>query len=113
MIALFLNVMPLLQSLVSRACKQGIKSKGVAIKCCKEKITSRPNEWANIPCFLKGQANIVNYLEAGKATIRSGARTDKSAKVKVFLPLISDFHVLAKNFECFLFPLLPATSLSE
>ena len=35
--------MPFLQSLVPRACKQGIKSKAGAIKCCKEiKITAPP-----------------------------------------------------------------------
>ena len=33
-----------------QACKQGIKSKAGAIKCCKEiKITALPNEWLNIP----------------------------------------------------------------
>ena len=46
----FLNLMPLLQSLVPRACVQGIKSKAGAIKCCKEiKVTAPPNEWCNIP----------------------------------------------------------------
>ena len=44
------KLMPLLQSLVPRACKQGIKSKARAIKCCKEiQISSPPNEWRNIP----------------------------------------------------------------
>ena len=45
LIAPFLNVMPLLQSLA----KQGIKSKARAIKCCKEKITLPPKDWGNIP----------------------------------------------------------------
>ena len=45
----FLNLMPLLHSLVPRACKQGIKSKAGAIKCCKEiKITAPPIEQHNI-----------------------------------------------------------------
>ena len=43
LIAPFLALMPLLQSLVSQACKQGIQSKAGAIKCCKEtKITAPP-----------------------------------------------------------------------
>ena len=48
------NLLPLLQSLVPRACKQGNKSKAGAIKCCKEsKITAPPNEWHNIPMFFQ------------------------------------------------------------
>ena len=44
------SLMLLLQSLIPRACKQGIKSKAGAIKCFKEiKITAPPNEWGNIP----------------------------------------------------------------
>ena len=37
LISPFLNLMPLLQSLVPRAYNQGIKSKAGAIKCSKEK----------------------------------------------------------------------------
>ena len=49
-IAPFFIVLPLLQSLVPRACKQGSKIKAGAIKCCKEnKITDPPNAWHNIP----------------------------------------------------------------
>ena len=51
--ALILDLMPLLQSLIPRACKQGIKSNVRAIKCCKErKITALPNECCNIPIQL-------------------------------------------------------------
>ena len=52
-IALFLNLLPLLQSLVPGACKQGSKSKAGAIKCSKEnKITAPPNAWHNISLSL-------------------------------------------------------------
>ena len=47
------KIMPLLQSLETRACKLGIKSMARAINCCKEiKNTAPPNEWCNI-LFLK------------------------------------------------------------
>ena len=48
-----LNLMPLLQSLITWACKQGIKSKAGEIKRCTEiKMTAPPNEWCNIPfCY--------------------------------------------------------------
>ena len=63
-IAPFLDFMPLLQSHVPRACKQGIKSKAGAIKCCKEiKITAPPNEWRNISFF---------YLFQVKSTLPDG-----------------------------------------
>ena len=39
---------------VHRACKQGIKFKAGALKCCKEiQITAPPNEWGNIPLYLE------------------------------------------------------------
>ena len=52
LIAPFLNLMPLLQSLLTQACKQGFKSKAIAIKCFKEKTNSSPlNKWHNILLF--------------------------------------------------------------
>ena len=49
----FLNLMPLLQTLVPRACKQGIKSMAGTITCCREmKITAPPNEWRNLAFFI-------------------------------------------------------------
>ena len=50
------QIMLLIKSLVPQACKQGIKSKAGAIKCCEEnKITYLPNEWGNTPFCLTYQ----------------------------------------------------------
>ena len=55
--------MPLLQSLIPRACKQGIKSKAGAIKCCKEiKITTPNNEWRNIPLLVRNRKIFMDVI---------------------------------------------------
>ena len=78
-IAPFLNLLPLLQSLIPQACKQGSKSKAGAIKCCKEnKITAPPNEWHNIPFEI--------WCECWKTFLRSAAMTS-SKYLTLFKPV--------------------------
>ena len=58
---------------IPRDCKQGIKSRAGAMKCCKEKNTSPLNEWRNIPfnlcskhlCDLNSSyKTLLKYLES-------------------------------------------------
>ena len=48
-------------SLLCREGKQGILSKSITIKCCKEtKITAPPNEYCNIPLSLHAKISVAS-----------------------------------------------------
>ena len=74
-----LNLMPWLKSLVPWACKQGFKSRVVAIKCCEEtKISPPPDEWRNIPLqFEKMEKKNVMLWRALNLFRRCIAQLDK------------------------------------
>ena len=65
--------MPLFQSVVPRACKQGIKSTAGAINCCKEiKNTAPPNEWCNILFLKQRLQNVSKKCFGSPGFIRDG-----------------------------------------
>ena len=74
-----LNLIPLLQSLVPWACKQGFRSRVVAIKTCKEtKIAPPPHECRNIPLqFEKMEKKNVMLWRALNLFRRCIAQLDK------------------------------------
>ena len=68
-------------SLLCQKGMQGIKSKAVAIKCCKEmQITAPPNEWHNIPLRIIRQRSTLNI----KKTLQKGSSQIFTVRQKSF-----------------------------